>query len=375
MYVESLKRAQVVSGNRFSGGGALKSFRSLGNSHSRANANLWLTFLAFGTVVLLPGPAFGQSNSLSARLKELNVRRQTQHYAFAGTVTDERLDLYADALEYIYCEYEKVFSEVLKEEDESDRQADKSRRKSGSWRGTRRPARREAETAGEERRTMDPLDKGDRFPVIVFNRKQDYQAFGQAFLGGSEHTIGMYVSSSRLLLILDQGNFEDTFEVLFHEAFHQFMHRYIPRPPVWIDEGLATHFGYARPTPEGLSFQRPPSIKWRLVRKLIEKRMAVPLWDVVRAGRSDFYSPLPVDVPRFENVTQSSVYYAEAYTLVHTLLMDSSGRQRLRKYLHALASDKGKNPAAITHNYFGPDVCDHVASFWVNHVNSRPENR
>ena len=144
----------------------------------------------------------------------------------------------------------------------------------------------------------------------------------------------------KLLLILDQGNFDDTYEVLFHEAFHQFMDRYIANPPVWLNEGLAVHYGYARPSSGGLSFRQPPAIRWQLTRKLIQKQQALPLWDVVNAARGAFYDKTPIKVSGFERVTMSSLYYAQAYTLTHTLLSDSSGRQRLQDYLRDLARDK-----------------------------------
>ena len=220
---------------------------------------------------------------------------------------------------------------------------------------------------------MDQEDEQGRFPVIIFNNRQEYDAFGRAFLGGAEHSIGMFIPSCKLLLIQDQGNFDDTTEVLFHEAFHQFMHRYVANPPVWLNEGLAVHYGHARPGSGGLSFSRPPAIRWQLTRKLIEKGQALPLWDVVNAGHWEFYSHRPIKVSRFENVTMSSLYYSQAYTLVHTLLSDQSGRERLRNYLRDLAADDGTQTDRIAREYFGPDVCEHMTSFWIEHVNSRPE--
>ena len=71
----------------------------------------------------------------------------------------------------------------------------------------------------------------------VFANRRQYYEFGSEYLGGSEYTNGMYVPSCKLLLILDQGKFEDTREVLFHESFHQFMHRYVKNAPAWINEG------------------------------------------------------------------------------------------------------------------------------------------
>lgn len=333
------------------------------------------TVLIAAVALLAPPPCLAQRGDLSEKLKELNVRLETDHYVLAGTVTDSRLEMYGRALEYIHREYKKGFSEVLKSQAKEDRKSGKSRSRDRSRQSGRRSSRRAGRAADEEPRTMDQDDEQGRFPVIIFNNRQDYDAFGRAFLGGAEHSIGMYIPSCKLLLIQDQGNFDDTTEVLFHEAFHQFMHRYVTNPPMWLNEGLAVHYGYARATSSGLTFRQPPAIRWQLTRKLIQKGQALPLWDIVNAGRRQFYSRLPVKVSRFENLTMSSLHYAQAYTLVHTLLSDQSGRERLRNYLRDLAADDGTQTDRITREYFGPDVCEHMTSFWIEHVNSRPETR
>jgi len=334
-----------------------------------------VTILIAAVAWLTPPACLAQRGNLAEKLKELNVRLETDHYVLAGTVTDSRLELYGQALEYIHREYRKGFSEVLKSQEKEDHKSGKSKGRDRSRQSRRRSSRRAGRAADEEPRTMDQEDEQGRFPVIIFNNRQEYDAFGQAFLGGAEHSIGMYIPSCKLLLIQDQGNFEDTTEVLFHEAFHQFMHRYVKNPPVWLNEGLAVHYGYARATSGGLTFRQPPAIRWQLTRKLIQKGQALPLWDVVNASRWQFYSGLPVKVSRFENVTMSSLYYSQAYTLVHTLLSDQSGRARLRNYLRDLADDDGTQTDRITREYFGPEVCEHMTSFWIEHVNSRPETR
>lgn len=326
--------------------------------------------LALLAALLAASTCFAQRGVLHEKLKDLNVRLETDHYQLAGTVTDERLRVYGDALEYIYAEYEKGFAEVLKDEDKAARKAGKKKRPTHRRRKSARKKKADAPT-----RTLDQKDEQDRFPVIVFNNRKQYLDFGAAFLGSSEHTIGSYVGSEKLLLILDQGNFDDTCEVLFHEAFHQFIDRHIKNPPVWLNEGLATHYGYAKPTKRGLSFRRPPPIKWQLTRKLISKGEALPLWSVVNASRREFYDKTPVHLSHWKGVTRSNLYYGEAYTLVHTLLYDQSGRKRLRNYLRDLAKDDGRGTPAITRKYFGPDVCEHMTPFWIKHVNSRPENK
>ena len=331
-------------------------------------------------VWFVPTPCRAQTGDLHEDLKNLNVRLKTDHYILAGTVTDSRLEIYANALEYINKEYRKMFSEVLKEQDKQTAATKGKKSDSKSKTKTRDKAKdkakdkqRQQEQDDSENKTMDQLENEKRFPVIVFNNKQEYERFGRAYLGGSEHTIGMYMPSNKLLIIMDQGNFNETTEVLFHEAFHQFMDSYVADPPMWLNEGLAVHFGYAKPGTNGLSFRNPPAIRWQIIRKCIQKKINPSLWEVVSADRAEFYNSMPIKVSGFENVRMSSLYYAEAYTLVHTLLADPTGRDRLRDYIRDLAKDKGMKTHEITRKYFGPDVCEHMTSFWIKHVNSRPE--
>ena len=323
-------------------------------------------------------PAAQAQQDLRTKLKDLNVRHQTGHYRLAGTVADERMQMYGQALEYIYREYARGFASVLEDQDDGNSGGSKKGKRSRRTKKRTNKRKTPAKTTqdGGELGSMAQADQENRFPVIIFANRQQYLEFGRAFLGSAEHTIGMYVPSCKLLLILDQGNFEDTYEVLFHEAFHQFMDRYIANPPVWLNEGLAVHYGYARPTAGGLSFRQPPPIRWQLTRKLIQKSQALSLWEIINADSRTFYSKVAISVSGFERVTVSSMYYAQAYTLVHTLLSDKSGRERLRDYLRDLARDKtGRKSHQITREYFGPDICEHMTPFWIKHVNSRPETK
>ena len=83
------------------------------------------TILIAAVVWLMPPACLAQRGDLAEKLKELNVRLETDHYVLAGTVTDSRLELYGQALEHIYREYRKGFSEVLKSQEKKDRKSGK----------------------------------------------------------------------------------------------------------------------------------------------------------------------------------------------------------------------------------------------------------
>ncbi len=334
-------------------------------------------------LLLLPCGAPAQSTRLEERLKDLNVRLETDHYLLAGTVSDRALQEYGRLLEFIHREYAAGFAEVLKDAQPatspSAAQPAKSPRPARKLaKSGKKSARVDAKSAAPDEappRTMDQEDEARRFRVLVFGTDNEYQDFGREFLRGStEHTGGMFLSGPGVLLILDRGNPDDTAEVLFHEAFHQFVHRYLKDPPMWLNEGLATYYGTARVDRGGLTFVPDPDL-WKLVRKALDKDLSIPLSEVVQASRAQFYDPTPIHISGFEDLRRRNLFYAEAYTLVHLLIADPTGRRRLHDYIRDLARDDGRNTARITAEYFGPDTCAHMTTFWIKHVRSRPENR
>lgn len=224
---------------------------------------------------LTPADAQAQAGGLGARLKDLNVRVRTPHYALAGTVSEKTLQEYGKALEFIYREYAAGFAELVKNEPASAAEPNTPRKKAATPARKNQPKGAAAQPEDPNNAPVETLDQDDpakRFRVLIFGTDEEYQTFGKEFLAGStEHSGGMFIGSLNLLLIRDRGNLDDTRSVLFHEAFHQFMHRYVVNPPTWLNEGLAMYYGSAEPTRSGLKFTDPPGGFWKLVRKLIEK--------------------------------------------------------------------------------------------------------
>ena len=322
-------------------------------------------------VYLTPLPSRAQKkDTLPDKLEDLNIRVQTDHYALAGTVTERTLQEYGKSLELIYHEYAAGFAEVM------NARTSATDKPAPAQRG---PAKSPPPAAGSDPNAstaIDPNDVGERFRVLIFATDEEYLKFGREYVGGgTEHSIGVFIPALNVLLISDRGNLDSTRSVLFHEAFHQFMARFVKNPPMWLNEGLAMYYGSAVPGRSGLKFVNPRGEMWRLVRKLIEKDRAIPLWDVVKADRKTFYDQTPEHVSGFDNLFRTDIYYAEAYTLIHTLLADATGRERLRNYVRDLAKAGGKNTMKVTQEYFGPETCQRMTSFWIDHVQKRPENQ
>jgi hypothetical protein len=326
-------------------------------------------------------PATAQRSNLAEKLGELNVRHASEHYALAGTVADARLEEYGRALEWIYGEYAQGFTKLFEEQEKKSKAASRKRGQRGQrgTAGSRRGARavkKQASNDGDQQKPSATgiLDRGEdeRFPVIVFATGREYREFGREFIpGGTENSGGMYLGGLGVLLILDRPNADDTYSVLFHEAFHQFMGRYVKDPPMWLNEGLAVYYEGARPGRSGIRFINTRENFWDILRKVIPTPEAIPLRRIVTARRATFYDETPIHVDGYLGVHRKTLYYAEAYALIHLLLSDPTGRERVQNYIRDLANDDGTNTRAITDEYFDEETCNRLTHPWIRHVNSQ----
>lgn len=291
---------------------------------------------------------------LAQDLDKLDIRHRTAHYAMAGTVRDKRLREYGRCLEYIHAEYARGFESLLKERPS---------------RGQTRPSRRKRQTPSATRPTERDPD-ADRFRVIIFTTMEEFAQFALKYLLlDMEHAGGCYIPQLKLLVILDRPDSQDTYGVLFHEAFHQFFHHYVARPPVWLDEGLATYFETARVTRSRVVFDQPHKHYWKICRKLLENEAAIPLAELIAADRATFYNLVPMNVSyRGRTIPRRLAYYAQAHTLVDMLQHDPQGRRHLQDYIRELAADDGRNTATITAKYFDEQICQALTASWQRHV-------
>jgi len=373
-----------------------------------------------------------QRSELTARLEQLNVRVETEHYVLAGTVSDLILEQCGQQLESIHREYAALFDQVLADEKKSAGGTEQPGQDSTGGKGSSTPkgkpttggpgkatpnpagagrpgktdppqnppAGRPVEkppskgTSGKQKpgapaesggrtavgadgkpvQTIDQDDPRQRFRVLVFATRDEYDSFLQEFrLGRPKNSIGLYVGSLRLLLITDEGNPDDTGGVLFHEACHQFVRRYLKDAPPWLNEGLATYFDSARGLQGRLKLE-PDRSRWRLCRKAINAGCALSVDEVLLATSTQFHDSTPVRLSDYHGLARENLFYAQSYTLVHLLLSRPDGRERLRGYIRALAKAPAPKGAAITNEFFGPDARAALAQRWTEYVQSYQEN-
>jgi hypothetical protein len=309
-----------------------------------------------------PGGTEAQTGDLRTDLADLNIRHRTEHYAIAGTVTDDRLVEYGRCLEYIYQEYATGFSGLLEQ--------------SNNQTGTAGVGKQARRRSVRDRRTVERSDRPESpppeqlFKVVILATDAQYAEFGQAYFGErAEHTRGMFVPAAELLLIRDEPASRQTYEVLFHEAFHQFAHRHVLFIPVWLNEGLATYYGTARPTKSGLAFDQPRVWYFGVVKDARAVGKLIPLDELMLSDASTFYDREPIAGLSHDRTTLS---YAQSYTLVAYMLNDRHGPDHLRKYIRALAG-AGSRAAArqVTQRHFEDKLLDAMVPPWLDYVNRR----
>lgn len=290
--------------------------------------------------LLATGSALGQSRDLHSDVDQFNIRHKTDHYALAGTVSNAKLKDFGQVLEYIHRAYTRGFNELIKQTDK----------------------KKPSDDAGES-------SQDRRFKVTIFETAAQYQEFGQAYFGKrAEHTAGMYVPAVKLLMISAAGSKEKTHRVLFHEAFHQFMHRHIPSAPTWVNEGLATYYGAARPTLRGLAFDQRNDGYFRIVKEVASARRLIPLHKLMVSDPAEFYSHLGIDDIPYDWGTLS---YAQSYTLCAYMLSEPNARQHLRKYLRALSEAGSIEEATkVTRQYYPPGLLAAMVGEWLKFVHS-----
>ncbi len=343
----------------------------------------WPLLAAWVSLAACAGDAFAQRRAspqeptqpdIMTKIEDLRIRHRTEHYALAGTIEQKKFEEYGRALEFIHKEYVKGFDKLLKEEkkeSETKSRSKPSARKPSA--GKAKPGKMKKDDPADEK-DDEEADK-DRFRVIFFRNNKEYQSFGQAYLSGStEHTDGMFVPALKSLLITEHKEVEETYSLLFHEAFHQFVSKHIPNPPMWLNEGLATYYGAAKPTARGLDWSNPPKNYWWLCRQAIQFNAHIPVLEVTRASREQFYDATVVKMPGMsDRLIRSQLFYGESYTLIHVLVKDRGGLVKLQNYIRDLAHDDGKNTKRITDKHFDAKACQQLEHAWINFVKSRKD--
>lgn len=191
------------------------------------------------------------------------------------------------------------------------------------------------------RRTLPSLAAGDAAcTVLLFRSPATFREYLPRWQGQPEDDTGLYQpGSGGGWLLLPDGSDRELDSATLHEATHALVRVALPRPPVWLDEGLAQYFSTLRvddadgrvgdPLPECLAWLRANA----------PMRVADVL--ALDATAADYHAG-----------GRRLAFYATSWLLVHLLLTESvADQQRFDGYLGALR--RGEAPASAFTAAFG----------------------
>ena len=240
----------------------------------------------------------------------------TEHYDLHTNVSQEYADTIAARMELIYAEYDRRYG---------------------------------YEKTGEEKTRGKKL----RFPVIVFENKEQYVAWfvrviGNPALAGASG--GVYVDLVKHLVFFKNEKFEDTQLVAWHEGFHQYLDYYVGDVPLWFNEGQAEYYGASRIDKTGKKLLVGQTEPWRIVpldAMLKGKRLQPAQW-LMRCPQRDFMRLTP---PKPEETSApmwtAGDNYAASWALVHFCLEGDKKRwaPSLLTYFKALCDGASEEVA------------------------------
>ncbi len=196
-----------------------------------------------------------------------------------------------------------------------------------------------------------------RSEVLLFRTREGYQTYAELTTNDrAESTLGYYHPHYHQLLIFQGLDPEQTLRVMYHEAFHQYVHQLIPLIPIWLNEGMAEYFGASEVK------------KGKVVRTgLIQHGRLSSL----RAGIKMGFKPL--DFKKIMLMSQgefygssASLYYAQAWSMVHFFFSQPKLKQVLVDYLEALR--KRQSPKQAFEATFGKEDLVQAKKDWRRHL-------
>ncbi len=161
--------------------------------------------------------------------------------------------------------------------------------------------------------------KRDKFKLFLHNSKQQYVA-----AGAPDHSGGYFSPLSKQVVCFKYPNFDAGLAVLYHECFHQYLDTYLPNPPLWYNEGHAEFYGAFLYLPERNGMQyRPNGTRLPTAKQMIQRKMMMPLKDLVRMTNEQFYEE-----------KKMAANYAQAWAFIYFLYMYQNGRYKsyMKKY-------------------------------------------
>jgi len=189
-----------------------------------------------------------------------------------------------------------------------------------------------------------PVSEIRRMLIYVYQTEEAYKkAMGKAADGSK----GIYTSKAI-------GGYGDDLDKLLatyrHEGTHQFIDQFLgAKCPIWLNEGLAVYYENASFVGGELKTGQVPDTYVSLLRQALEGNTLIPVKEMMAITPEDWAAAVA------GKATQTSLRYAEAWSMVHFLEHGDDGKYRtpFMQYLYFLARG---SPADAWRRVFGANL-------------------
>ena len=166
--------------------------------------------------------------------------------------------------------------------------------------------------------------------VIVFKNRNAYLPFMPVYQGKVSEVAGYFQAGQDVnyITLTAELNSQNPFGTIFHEYVHALLNDNTYRPPVWFNEGMAEFYSSFDVTDgdRKVTLGKPLAAHVFLLRE----NKFVPLARLFAVDHGD---------PEYNERDKKGVFYAEAWALVHYLMLGNNGQRQpqFSKYLSLLA--------------------------------------
>ena len=173
--------------------------------------------------------------------------------------------------------------------------------------------------------------------VVLFGSRAGFENYEPLYKGKVKDLAGYCVGTGdRTYIALCTENWAAAYKTIFHEYVHHIVKETGFRPPLWLNEGLATLYQTADIQKDSITFGQPDG---RYLTLLKHKKF-MPLEQLVAVTTKS---------PEYNEGTQASLFYATSWCLTHYLIcgQDKTNSLKLLRFLELTENEKSNVDASF----------------------------
>jgi tetratricopeptide (TPR) repeat protein len=167
--------------------------------------------------------------------------------------------------------------------------------------------------------------------VVVFKNHGAYKKVGPPNSAGYFQA-GNDMNYIALSAVVDEAN--DPFKIIFHEFVHFMVKNNVQNMPLWFNEGLAEYYSTFEMVGDDRKVRLGKVIPGHIFE--LRERKLIPLKTLFAVDH---------DSPLYNESNKTSVFYAQAWALVHYLLLNAQRQPQLNYFLNLLIAGRSPDEA------------------------------